>query len=94
MAVVALKLWYEKELKPVNGPFNLGRWSKPINYIALAWVSFISVVLIFPPISPVTATNMNYAVCVLAAVAAFALGWWYLGARRVYIGPRVTSHSH
>ncbi|KAK4958004.1 polyamine transporter tpo5 [Elasticomyces elasticus] len=95
MAVVALKLWYEKELKPVKGPFNLGRWSKPINYIALTWVSIISVVLIFPPISPVTAANMNYAICVLAFIAAFALGWWYLGARRrVYIGPRVTSHSH
>ncbi|KAK5724369.1 polyamine transporter tpo5 [Elasticomyces elasticus] len=82
MAVVALKLWYEKELKPVKGPFNLGRWSKPVNYIALTWVSFISVVLIFPPISPVTAANMNYAICVLAFIATFALGWWYLGARR------------
>jgi hypothetical protein len=55
---------------------------KPLNYIATAWVFFISVVLLFPTVRPVTATNFNYAVVVGAAIAAFAWGWWFAGARR------------
>jgi amino acid transporter len=31
------------------GPFSLGRWAVPIGTIAVAWVSFIVVLLFFPP---------------------------------------------
>lgn len=89
MAVVALKLYYSDQLDIRKGPFNLGKWSKPINCIALAWVSLITVVLLFPTTRPVTAVNMNYAVVVGAGVLVFAISWWYAGARKVYIGPRV-----
>lgn len=49
---------------------------------------FISVLLLFPTIRPVTATNMNYAVVVAAFIAVFSLVWWWAGARRTYTGPR------
>lgn len=55
---------------------------KPLNGIAVTWVFFISVVLLFPTIRPVTAENMNYAVVVGAAIALFAWGWWWAGARK------------
>jgi hypothetical protein len=63
-------------------------WQKPINGIACTWVFFISVVLMFPTLRPVTPENMNYAAVVAAAIAVFALGWWWAGARKVYTGPR------
>ena len=31
------------------GPFSLGKWYMPIGIIAVAWVSFITVLLLFPP---------------------------------------------
>ena len=34
--------------KLVPGPFTLGRWYFPIGVIAVAWVSFIVVLLLFP----------------------------------------------
>lgn len=55
---------------------------KPLNGIAVTWVFFISVVLLFPTIRPVTAENMNYAVVVGGAIALFAWGWWWAGARK------------
>ncbi|KUJ15784.1 amino acid permease 2 [Mollisia scopiformis] len=89
MAVVAMKLYYGKQLDIRKGPFTLGKWSRWVNYVALAWVSYVTVVLLFPTSRPVIAVNMNYAVVVGAAIAVFALVWWYAGARKVYVGPRV-----
>lgn len=42
----------------------------------------------FPTIRPVTWENMNYAPVVAVAIAAFAFGWWFVGAKDVYKGPR------
>jgi len=56
--------------------------------VAIVWVCFISVVLFFPPIKPVTASNMNYAICVAGFIGLFSLSWWWLGARSKYTGPR------
>ena len=58
MAVVALKLYYSDQLDIRKGPFTLGRWSKPINIIALCWVSLLTVILLFPTTRPITAVNM------------------------------------
>jgi hypothetical protein len=92
------------EFRP--GPYTLGRWQKLINAITCAWVFFISVVLLFPTVRPVTAANMNYAVTVAGFIGIFSLGWWWAGARkyvlfsllccytdicRTYTGPR-TQH--
>ena len=45
--------------KFVPGSFSLGRWCVPIGAIAVAWVAFINVLLMFPTVEPVTATNMS-----------------------------------
>ena len=31
------------------GPFSLGKWYMPIGIVAVAWVSFITILLLFPP---------------------------------------------
>ncbi|KAI5776896.1 amino acid permease [Geopyxis carbonaria] len=94
VAVILARRWYEHEVKFIEGPFTLGKWGKPLNYIACVWVCFISVVLFFPPVRPVTAENMNYAIAVAVFMGCFALGWWWCGARRVYVGPRTKDLMH
>ncbi|KAI1633297.1 hypothetical protein F4809DRAFT_32231 [Biscogniauxia mediterranea] len=71
IAIIAARLYYEKELPVEKGPFRLGRWQKPINIIAIIWVTFISVVLFFPPSYPVTALNMIH--CFF-----FTIAWWHV----------------
>ncbi|KZF21759.1 amino acid permease, variant [Xylona heveae TC161] len=88
IAVILARRVYERQVKFIDGPYSLGRWGLPINAVAISWVCFISVVLFFPPTKPVTAANMNYAVCVAAFIGVFALSWWWIGARKKYTGPR------
>ncbi|KAF2173388.1 hypothetical protein M409DRAFT_61824 [Zasmidium cellare ATCC 36951] len=91
IAVIFARLWYagREDVAPFRpGKFELGWMSKPLNITAIAWVSFISVILFFPTSVPITATNMNYAIVVAAFVGVFSLGWWWAGARHKYTGPR------
>jgi amino acid transporter len=55
--ILAHQIW-KKKIRFVHGPVTLGKWGTPINYIAIVWVIFISVVLFFPPVKPVTPANM------------------------------------
>src|SRR5207253_8809543 len=34
------------------GPWNLGKWSKPVGYVAVIWVTFICIILMMPQYSP------------------------------------------
>ncbi|KAJ6624886.1 amino acid transporter [Mycena sp. CBHHK59/15] len=41
------------------GPFSLGRWSTPVGAIAVAWVTFVTIVLLFPPGQTTAADTMS-----------------------------------
>lgn len=60
------------------GPFSFGNRTLRlvVNFSALAWAIFIAIFLPFPPIVPVTSTNMNYAGPVLLAMIVWALFDW------------------
>jgi amino acid transporter len=74
----------------VRGPWHLGRWSMTVGVIATIWVAFITILFMLPPVSPINlATNFNYAPVAVAVVLLFAGGWWFLGARNWFKGPRV-----
>jgi len=73
--------------KLVPGSFSLGRWYLPIGTIAVAWVTFIVVLLLFPPAQSVTAQDMNYAVVIIMAVFIFASLSWIFSARKWFKGP-------
>ena len=70
----------------VPGPWSLGRWSRPIGWIAVVWVAVVTVLFCLPQRSPVTVDSMNYAVIALAVVLVLASVWWYV-ARRSYGTP-------
>ncbi|KAF3896852.1 Programmed cell death protein 2, C-terminal putative domain family protein [Trichophyton interdigitale] len=88
IGVILAHRLYKNKVKFIEGPFTLGSWGATINWISISWVLFISIVLFFPPIQPVTPQNMNYASVVVIFIALFALSWWWLSARRRYTGPR------
>ncbi|KAH8593803.1 amino acid/polyamine transporter I [Bisporella sp. PMI_857] len=93
-AVILARNVYAHRITFRPGPYTLGKWQKPLNLITCAWVFFISVVLLFPTVRPVTAVNMNYAVAVGGFIALFSLGWWWAGARNTYTGPRTQELLH
>ncbi|MGW5779594.1 amino acid permease [Streptomyces sp. NPDC003863] len=70
----------------VPGPWSLGRWSRPIGWIAVVWVALVTVLFCLPQKSPVNVDTMNYAVIALAVVLILASVWWYV-ARRSYGTP-------
>ena len=94
IAVLFAHLLYSNRVEFIEGPFTLGRWSKPMKVLAISWVLFISVVLFFPTSRPVTPTNMNFAIVIAGFVGLFSLGWWWAGARKKYIGPRTQDIMH
>jgi len=77
------------------GPFSLGRWSRPVGWISVAWVAFVSVLFVCP-LDPrwrwwlpdeINTANFTGPVLVAGTVA---IGlWWCLSARRWFTGPKV-----
>jgi amino acid permease (GABA permease) len=71
------------------GPWQLGRWSRPIGIIACVWVAFIFVLFMLPTVSPITHTNFNYTVVAVVVVVGFSGIWWVLSAHKWFTGPKV-----
>ncbi|KAI9447937.1 amino acid/polyamine transporter I [Lactarius indigo] len=73
--------------KLIPGTFHLGRWSSPIGAVAVAWVAFINILLLFPPGQHTNAKNMNYAVVIIMGVFIYAALSWAVSARKWFKGP-------
>jgi amino acid transporter len=71
------------------GPWQLGRWSRPIGTIAVIWVVFITILFMLPTASPITSANFNYTVVAVLVVLGFAGIWWLVSARNWFTGPKV-----
>ena len=92
IAVIGLYIAYVTPvfLRRINpnfkpGPWNLGRWSPVINWIAVGWVIFICILFVLPPKSPVTIQTFNYAPVAVIAVVIFALVSWQLGGKKNFM---------
>lgn len=64
----------------VTAPWNLGRWSAPLNLIAVAWVAFITVLFSIPP--------NELAGWSMLLLTAFMWAYWMLNARHSFRGPQ------
>ncbi|MFI6686405.1 amino acid permease [Streptomyces sp. NPDC050485] len=69
------------------GPWNLGRYGRPVAAVAVAWIALSSVLFMLPQVSPITADSFNYAPIALGAVLLIATIWWFATARRRFQGP-------
>lgn len=70
-----------------QGPWNLGRYGRPVGWIAVIWIVISSVLFMLPQTSPITSTSFNYAPIALGVVLVIATGWWLTTARRRFHGP-------
>ena len=70
-----------------KGPFDLGVMSRPIAFVGVSWIMFIVVVFCLPAVNPVTSQTLNYTPECTGIVLAWALGSWFLWARRWFVGP-------
>lgn len=71
----------------MKGPFNLGRFSRPIAMAAVLWICFITVVFCLPTANPVTSETLNYTVVAVGILTIGAVGSWMVWARRWFTGP-------
>lgn len=91
---VALKLFFDndkygKRFRP--GPWNLGRWSKPIGAVAVAWWCIIVPALCFPAVkgSDLSLLTMNWTCLIYGGSMALAMIYYAVSARKWFKGPRI-----
>ncbi|OQO03957.1 hypothetical protein B0A48_10599 [Cryoendolithus antarcticus] len=87
---VALKLFFDNgRFKP--GPWNLGKWSRPINAIACLWLLIIIPALCFPAVKGIDLTplTMNWTALIYGGPMLLAMTWYGVSARKWFVGPRV-----
>jgi hypothetical protein len=82
---------YANALCSLKGPWNLGRFSKPIGIVAVAWVTLIIPVLCFPATKgkDLNDINMNYTCLIYGGVMLLALLWYAVDARHWFKGPKI-----
>ena len=71
------------------GPWNLGRKTYLIGWVAVVWVIFICILFILPTLSPITVDSFNYSIVAVGVVFLFAGGWWVISAKNWFKGPKV-----
>jgi amino acid transporter len=72
------------------GPWNLGRWSAPIGWIAVVWVVIITILFFAPAFWPwSTAADFNWAGPLFVGVMVLVTLWWLISARKWFTGPKV-----
>jgi len=83
---IFLRLRAGSDFRP--GPWTLGSWGRPVAFIAVGWIAFISILFILPQVAPITILTFNYAVVAVAAVVIYSGGYWILSARKWFKGPQ------
>lgn len=74
----------------VWGPFRLpGLLGIGVNIFTIAYLILVVFFSFWPPLTPVTAQNMNYAIVGTGGVTIFSIVYYLLVARKVYNGPRI-----
>ena len=70
-----------------KGPFDLGLFSRPVALVAVLWIIFITIIFCLPEANPVNSQSLNYTPVAVGIVAFWALGTWFISARRWFTGP-------
>ncbi|CAN6469954.1 unnamed protein product [Victoria cruziana] len=71
----------------VPGPFNLGKYSMFIGWVAVLWVVTISVLFSLPVAYPITKDTLNYTPVAVGGVLFVTISTWILSARHWFKGP-------
>lgn len=84
------------------GPWNLGRWSRPVGWFSVAWVGFVTVLFFAPLYYPfwppwekdpelgaLNLANFNFTGWLIVASAVLISLYWNLSAKKWFKGPQV-----
>ncbi|KAG0035018.1 hypothetical protein BGZ81_001528 [Podila clonocystis] len=72
----------------VQHEFNLGRFSKPIGWVACIWTAFIFIIFNLPQSWPVEDINtFNFTPAAVGFLLVFTTSTWFLSARHWFKGP-------
>ncbi|MBF6606955.1 MAG: amino acid permease [Chloroflexi bacterium] len=72
-----------------EGPWTLGRWSRPIGIVGTVWVVFICVLFLLPQALPLSINTFNYTPIVFLVVLGGAAIWYAVSAKNWFTGPRI-----
>jgi len=72
-----------------EGPWTLGRWSRPIGIVGTIWVIVICILFLLPQVQPINATTFNYTPVVFLVVLGGAAIWYFASAKNWFHGPKV-----
>lgn len=85
---ILIGLIYSRAFTARKGPFNLGLLSRPIAFIGVTWIGFITIIFCLPTANPVTSQTLNYTVVAVGIIAIFSLSSWVVWAHRWFVGPQ------
>ncbi|KAF3774900.1 hypothetical protein EJ110_NYTH51963 [Nymphaea thermarum] len=71
----------------VPGPFNLGKYSIFVGWVAVLWVATIAVLFSLPVAYPITKDTLNYTPVAVGGVVFVTVSSWILSARHWFKGP-------
>lgn len=74
----------------LDGLWNLGRWSVPVNLVGAIYLLFTSITFNFPTVSPVDSKNMNYTSAAIGLMLLIAAITWMTTGRHRYQEPLAT----
>ena len=61
-----------------NARWSLGRFSRPLTFIAMIWNLYLAAILFSPIEFPVTADTFNYSPVIFVAITIFGLVTWWI----------------
>ncbi|KZV37934.1 hypothetical protein F511_17706 [Dorcoceras hygrometricum] len=71
----------------VCGPFNLGRYGNVVGWIAVLWVTTISVLFSLPVAYPITTETLNYTPVAVGGLLILTVSSWIISGRHWFKGP-------
>ncbi|KAI9044530.1 putative amino acid permease family protein [Aspergillus affinis] len=83
LPIAALLVVGREKLPP--GPFQLGRWGKPVNWVSLIYCAITTVFFFFPGSPNPPPSDMNYAIAVFGVMLVISIGFWFLQGSRTYL---------
>ncbi|KAJ9134271.1 Choline transport protein [Pleurostoma richardsiae] len=79
-----------RRMLPETRPFKLPGWlGWTVNLVGIAWTILTTVLFVFPPELPVTASNMNYCIVAFGIILFIAVFQWIIDGRKNYTGPHL-----
>ncbi|KAK9788051.1 putative Amino acid permease [Seiridium cardinale] len=76
------------------GPFNLGKWSRPVRLVACMWTIFTLPLFSFPDSPNPDATTFNWSIAFNGGLFLIVLPWYFFKARKTFHGPGAKDLSH